>query len=266
MAKFSTLPVKEIHVDPAVQRALNAARVQDMAEDFNEKALGTITVSRRDDGHNYVIDGQHRHATARRARGENYRLNCHIYEGLSLQEEAALFRALNTAVKPQALDLFRVRVVEGEAIAVAISALMEHYSWHVSTSSGPRYRYVAVRALEEVYGRDHGHLLLDKVVSILTSAYDGDPKSMRGEVILGLAALYEEHGEKIRDMKMIERLQNQGLMDMLDRAKVFSKTAGYRPRDGVAEIITQAYNHRNTRYRLPQWIGVLQLREAREQG
>lgn len=261
MAKFSTLPVKDIHVDPTVQRALNMFRVTNMAEDFNEDALGTVTVSRREDGKYYVIDGQHRHATARRAKGEHYRMNCHIYEGLSLQDEAALFRALNTAVKPVKIDLFRIRVVEGEAIAVAISTLMDHYGWHVAVSSGSRYRYTAVGALEEIFTRDGGHNLLDKTISVLTSAFDGDPKSVRSEMLLGLAALYAEHGERIKDVKMIERLQNQGLMDMLDRAKVFSKTAGYRPRDGVAEIITQAYNHRNTRLRLPQWIGLIQLRE-----
>lgn len=261
MARFSSLPANQIHVDHTVQRALNMLRVQAMVAEFDEEALGTITVSRREDGKNYVIDGQHRHATARRARGEHYRMNCHIYEGLTTQDEAALFRKLNTAVKPQKIDLFRIRIVEGEGIAVAISSLMAHHGWHLSTSSGPRHRYTAVGALESIYRQDDGHNLLDKTVEVLTKAFDGDPKSMRSEIIQGLSALYDEHGEKIKDDKMITRLQNQGLLDLLDRARVFHKTAGYRPRDGVAEIITQAYNHHNTRYRLPQWIGVLQMRE-----
>src|SRR5699024_10958496 len=48
---------------PSYQRDTNPLRVDKIAEAFDLSSFGTVTVSRRKDGHLYIVDGKHR-ATA----------------------------------------------------------------------------------------------------------------------------------------------------------------------------------------------------------
>src|SRR5882757_843247 len=137
-------PLDALMVDVAVQRSVDhtwvAARI-DLKDErgvvlkrrFRPDALGVIVVSRRDDGNIHIIDGQHRAELCRRS-GYTEPLACLVYVGLSLAEEASMFRLLNDRRKVNVIDSFRIRVVEGEPVATELADILAAHGWSVQAS------------------------------------------------------------------------------------------------------------------------------------
>jgi hypothetical protein len=166
--KLRDLPVSVLIVDADVQRRLDLRRVARMVADFQPQALGTITVSRRDDGSYHIIDGQHRVMAAREARGESFSISARVFEGLSIRDEAGLFRLLNETAKPTAFDGFRVRVVEGEHVAVHVTDMLKRHGFGLSRGVQDG-AFSAVTAAERVYRLDPN--ALERALGSLTHAW-----------------------------------------------------------------------------------------------
>lgn len=115
------VPVERLKVDRSYQRALkNIKLLQRMTKRWDPTLARVIDVSQRENGDLYVIDGQHRMEGAKRA-GIPY-LQAHVWKGLTVEQEAARFRALNdkTASKPTT------------AVEDFIAGLAENNPWHTT--------------------------------------------------------------------------------------------------------------------------------------
>ena len=91
------LAVRDLFVDEAYQRDLNLRWVLDRVRDYDRALLGALEVSDRGPDaapcRYAVIDGRHRLELAGSADpdGEAAVLLCHVHQGLTPEQEAALF-------------------------------------------------------------------------------------------------------------------------------------------------------------------------------
>lgn len=118
------IPVSKLQVDTTYQRdPLKVRTILAMAETWDEKAAGTIVVSRRRDSSGLdkylVIDGQQRSLAASLVGHPD--IEAMVYEHLTLEEEAALFVKFNkNRTSVRADSVFRARLVARDPAAVAI--------------------------------------------------------------------------------------------------------------------------------------------------
>lgn len=245
------LKVADLIVDPDVQRDLDQRRVAKIAEDLNLEALGVVTVSHRANGTYHIIDGQHRVAALKVAGGEGDKVMCRVFDDLAVQEEAELFRLLNNTAKPMAVDLFRVRVVEGEAAAIDISRILSDHGWKVGTSTSPSI-FAAVVALERIYRLEPA--AAEKSVASLTRAWGHEPAAVDGRLVEGLGLVYVRYGVTVEVAEMVDRLAKSGTPSrLIGKARDLRDLIGSTVTRALAEIVVELYNARRKTKALPPW-------------
>lgn len=245
--------VGDLWVDPAVQRSLKKQRVNNMANNFSPDALGVITTSWRAANRIHIIDGQHRYRAAEAA-GYTGIIQTLEYKGLSIPEEAALFRELNTTEKVSRIDQFLVRCVEQDPDAVRLAKFIAAHGLSVATGATSG-RISAIASLERVYALSP--TAADATLAVLTTAFGATPAAMQGSLIEGLG-------------RMLARYQGEYDIDLTDLAQRMSKVPGGAnglvgnargqafTRTGnlstqVARVITSLYNQRRRSTAVPEW-------------
>lgn len=263
-SKLVELHCKEFSIDLKVQRQLQEPRAEAMAEDFQPHALGLLTASKRADGHVYILDGSHRVSAARRANYDGL-MATRLFENLTLKEEAALFLTLNSSRAVQAIDRFKVRITEGEPVAVGINDILKRYDLHVDWANNSSLNVIsAIGALEKIYKgagvREEGtHAdLVDKLVSTITKSWSGgDGKMVRStfsRVILeGLGYFIATYNKRIDYERLIFVLSNTtpGAIVTNTRTLKEAKVKGPSLGKNAAQVILNLYNNRN-RAKLPE--------------
>lgn len=203
-ATYRYVNTEELQVDERVQGARRERRVREMADNWDSRAVGIITVSMRGDGSLFLVDGQHRAASAldRRVLVETTdedgeasrewkadpvnRLYAKVYEGLSLEEEAQMYITLNNTKVPLALDRLAVAATGGDPIAVRVEQTAHKYGWAIRKGTP---RIAAPEALRRAADMDDDGEIIDRVLYIVTNAWNHDPKSTRANIIEGLSRL-----------------------------------------------------------------------------
>lgn len=253
--------ISKLTVDPDIQRSLNHRRVDDMVENFKEDALGVITVSRRANGDMVIVDGQHRWAAAEKAGLTG--LPAKVYEGLTTPEEASLFRVLNNTKIVNSLDRFRVRVVEGDPVAVAIHEALEREGWKVprqpSTKSSGLVNSVA--SLEWVFNgagiRDVQQMgILRQVIEVVTAAWGYDVDGMRANIVKGLGAFLTRFDGQVDLAKLVRMLKSYpgGPMKLQADGQLLRSMRRSSAADSVAAIVVNTYNRYKRANKLPEWF------------
>jgi hypothetical protein len=122
------LPVRSLQVDMTYQRdALSEDKVLGIAGRWNFASAVVLTVSQRTDGSYWVVDGNHRREAALR-RGDIIRLSCKVVTGLTVQQEAELFRQLNMyRTNVNSYTKYRSALVAGDAIVMACEAMLRRH-------------------------------------------------------------------------------------------------------------------------------------------
>jgi hypothetical protein len=243
------IDISTLEVDRRVQRELNPSWVAKIARDLVLVQLGIITVSRREDGSTVILDGQHRIEALRFAGIKEYQIDCRILTDLSLEEEAKTFRLLNSTSKPNKIDHFLVRVVEGDEIARDINKILKRFGWQASRGKSAG-SFSAISTLEVLY-RENREAAWSAIQTI-TEAWDNSLESANGQIIFGLGAVYHRHGEDVDLARMVRRLSSIAPKELLTRAAALAKARGRRAGAAVAELAIAEYNkHRGTK--LPDW-------------
>lgn len=241
------IPAHLLKIDPKIQRALDRARAGRIAENFTPGALGQLSGTERADGV-YLLDGQHRALAAQIAKGDDYPLPVRVFTGLTAQEEARLFRLLNNTEKPSALDLFLVRVVEGEPVATAINNMVRSLGWNVALSAGS---FAAVSAAERVYRRSPEAVYL--ALKAITEAWGYE--NADGRVFEGIGLVYARYGDQIDPVEMAGRLSQfpGGLLGLLGKGRTLADLIGVSLTRGVAEVVVERYNGQKRSNAVPAW-------------
>lgn len=211
----------DLLIDPRVQGVRRESRVQEMATNWDPRAVGTITISERRDGTMYTIDGQHRVAGAleRRIRAITEgpdgplvewehkpvaRMLAQVHVGLSLAEEAQMYVLLNNTKVPQAVDRIAVAAIGGDPIAELLVNTGAKYGWYLKKA--PRIQ--ANQALYKIAKWDGDGVILDRVFHILTDAWQHEADATSGDIVEGLAKLiqFRPHLDDARLARVLGRL------------------------------------------------------------
>jgi hypothetical protein len=264
-SKLVELHAKEFSLDLKVQRALNEARADAMADNFQPHALGLLTASKRTDGHIYVLDGSHRVSAARKASYDGL-LACRLFENLTLQEEAQMFLTLNNSRAVQAIDRFKVRITQGEPVASGINKVLKAYGLHVDWANNESLGVIsAIGALEKVYAgagvREPGQYpeLVDKTIRTLHRAYgEKADRATYSKIILeGLGIFIATFGSQIDYDRLVYVLQGTSARQIAvqTRAMRDARIRGGQLGNNAAAVLHRLYNNRH-RPKLPDFHAV----------
>ena len=264
-SKLVELNAKEFSLDLKVQRALNEARADSMADNFQPHALGIITASKRTDGHIYCLDGGHRISAARKADYQGL-IATRLFENLTLQEEAALFLSLNSSRAVQAIDRFKVRITQGEPVATGINKVLKTYDLHVDWANNQSLGVIsAIGALENVYAglgiREKGEYpdLVDKVIRTLHQAYgDKADRATYSRIMLeGLGILIATFGSRIDYDRLVYVLQGISPRQIVVQTRQMrdARIKGGQLGNNAAAVLHRLYNSRH-RPKLPEFHAV----------
>lgn len=250
--------VGDLWIDEAVQRKLKKTRVEKMAKEFKPDALGTLTTSFRSADRIHVIDGQHRYAAAT-ASGYDGVIMTQEYHGLTIPEEAALFRLLNTTEKVSRVDEFLIGCVAQDPKSVELAAIIADAGWRVSVGQSKGV-LMAIAHMERVYALSPD--AATAALHVLTKAYGHEPAAVQGPLLAGLGRVVAKHG--------FGRNSTSDVVDLNELAERLSKVEGgpnalvahargqKLSRSGdvssqVARVIVDLYNQRRRTKMLPRW-------------
>lgn len=263
MTKYSEeeIRVADLTVDHKVQRAhLDMGKVEAMVRNYNTDGIGVATVSRRENGDQVVLDGWHRKEVVARLTDNAGTIPCRVFEGLTLQEEASLFLALNTTNQPKLYDRWKVRVTKGDPIAVGATEALRQYGWSVGNQVGEG-TMVAVGSLERIYRLS----LSDKVqveqglvgatIMVITRAWGHNRYGAVSPLFEGIANLIAEHGSRINLDSLITTMKEYkgGPQQLHQEARVLSNLRNTKLSMAVADQLTERYNKSKKTNLLPAW-------------
>lgn len=242
----------EYHNDPRVQRATNTTRVHQMASNFQPAALGLITASLRSDGKLYVIDGLHRTAAGLEANYEGTYAT-RVFEGLTLEEEASLFLVLNSTRSIAPIEKFKVRVTQGDRVAVNINTILKIHGLHVDWASSEKSDTIsAIQTLEKVYrgagvltDSEYGELVHNVIGAIKYTQNTSEKRSVYSKTFIeGLGIFFATFGKKIDKERLNYTLGTLTPSQLNTQARTLREAKGGSIGENAAEVIWKTYNHR----------------------
>lgn len=195
---------------------------------FDERKVGSIQVSEREDGRFAILDGQTRWRAVRVV-GKN-RIWASVYEGMTLADEARFFYEVNHDRKSiHPYYGFRARVLSGEAKAVEINKIVEDAGLRVAPNTDwARGGIAAVRALEEAY--DQPSEIREDPLTPTTERlgrWKGMKNSTAAELIRGFGRFYAAYSdEEIDEAHFGDLLGELGPSVVLARARDEAERAG----------------------------------------
>lgn len=276
-ARYDQVRVGNLVVDHRVQRDhLNKSKLNAMREEFQPLGLNTILVSERDDGEMVIIDGQHRWTIAAEMLGEDFLMDCKVFTGLSLAEEAELFVLTNKNQQPaNALDLHKANVTRGDEVSIAIERAALSQGWVVGSGrrsgEGPGY-IAAVKVLAEIYhlGEDwyegHGPALVEDTLTVVTQAWGhDDPKAVNQYVLKAVGTFIyavrkyvdeTDRGDEYFDLewlasRMKARLTKGGAKGWIEAMRSIVDGSNWTLQQAMRHSLYDTYNHGKRARKLP---------------
>lgn len=253
---------KDLEIDPAVQRdRLDDKKVEKIKRDFNKNALGIISVSRRNDVTQVIIDGWHRWRAIMELTDGTGLILCHVYEGLTPAQESQIFLDINYGNKPDALDRWRQELRAGAPVAVEVDKLTKAFQWEVSRNPGDGV-IQAVGAVNRIYTRSEQRekepntLLL--TLKLITAAWGHNRDGAAAVMLEGISAFLSEHYERLDWDDLEHKLKGYagGPYALHQNATALASHKRTKVSMAVSEILTDLYNKNKPRgsgRALPVW-------------
>lgn len=239
-------PAKKLEIDSRVQRELIPARVKRISNDLRAESIGVVTVSKRVNGDRknakyIVLDGQHRIAALLASDMGDTEVACHVHMGLTLAEEASLFRDLNNTRRTTAFDDFTKGVIARDSACLEINGILARHGLRVTDQSqdgGVR----AVAALRKVHA--YGDDVLSDTLAVLTAAWGTTIDAVDGALIQGVGLVFKRYGDAIDTESLVRKLAKMpaGPMGLIGDARGLTRLRPGSVSRCVAIIVIDLYN------------------------
>jgi hypothetical protein len=262
------IKARELSIDTRVQRDhLDQAKLNKIRSGFREQSLQTLQVSQRKDGSKKILDGWHRWMVVCELMGEDYELNCQVFTGLDLEQEAALFLEFNQQGAADRLDKHKVRATLKDPVALAINEVCDKNGWTVGYAPG---MIRAIAELEAIYYRGEawidgfGPTLLHNTLAVVTNAWGRDDPKVVGQSVLKAVAQFllilDQHwvdrdaGKQIDFDRMISALTKlkKGPSGWVEGCRGQAKALNKALQVAMLQSLYDLYNKEDRAGRLPQ--------------
>jgi hypothetical protein len=198
---FEKIRVRDLHVDPVVQRLINPKQLTKLEADWDRLYVGTLLVSRRKDGSCWLIDGQHRNEVARRIEGEDFEMDCEVHTGLTRRQEARMHLKLNKQrLGERPFDTFRISLFSGEPIEIAMDAAVRSRNLEIAASPSVN-KIGAIDSARRIVVKG-GAVLLADTLEVAEAAWGREPDSWDNMIIQAIATAIHKNPTNI-DLKRL---------------------------------------------------------------
>lgn len=262
LGRIEYLKVDDLSRDPTINiRPIDEGRAARYAADFDIDALGVIEVSRRTDGTNVILDGQHRVEGLRIMGWNGEKIPCKVFTGMTREQEARRFITLNTQVAIRFLDKFLSRITAKDPVACAIAEIAKANGYVIDRVSRDGV-IVAAKALEEIYLGKNQRIrganakALHGTLHAVTEAWGRTTHSVNAQVLAGIGAFLLRYGNHIKLDRLIEKLKSVhgGPQGIIMRGRGKRELHGGSLASGIGHYITDEYNRgAPAKLRLPAW-------------
>ncbi|QKY80041.1 ParB-like nuclease domain protein [Gordonia phage Doggs] len=186
----SAIKVTDLFADPTYQRDLDVNRAKSMSVRWDPRLVGVIDVSDRGDDtppnspRYAIINGQHRWKAALFLDPE-LSLVCNVHTGLSISEEAKLFKDIDERTKKiSTWDRWRARRAAGDPVVLEIDRIADALGLVVTQNPGP-VNIQCCAALEHIHDRFMPETLRE-VLELVCDVWPGDVKRFNPAILKGL--------------------------------------------------------------------------------
>jgi hypothetical protein len=262
LGKIEYLKVDDLKRDPEINvRPIDETRAKRYAANFDIDAMGVIEVSRRSDGTNVILDGQHRIEALRFMGWNGEKIPCKVFRGLTKSQEATRFILLNTQVAIKFLDKFLSRLTAKDKIACAIQEIVKASGYVIDRTQRDGV-IVAAKALEDIYVgknqkiRGANPKALCGTLQAVTDAWGRTAHAVNATVLFGIGSFLLRYGEDVKLTRLIEKLRavSGGPLGLVNRGKGKRELHGGDIASGIGHYLTDQYNAGlRGKGRLPGW-------------
>lgn len=222
------------------QRPVDQRKVDKIIREWNPRKLTPVVVSFRDGKFN-VVDGQHHiEAMRQKAGGRDVIVPCIIHTGMTYQEEADMYAALDTDKTPLTPRQHTKALVEAgsDPKIMEIKRLVEDggFTWALDVQTGEPYEIAPIRALINAY-QLLGGAAFSRMLALMAGAWQGTPHSLRASMLSGMALFLKTYETELSDRAFIRRMSAVGPDEIIRQGR-FDSSISLR----FARIIWENYN------------------------
>lgn len=226
MPVLQWMPPSMLAIDGSYQRTIDnpasAKLILQIAKFWDWNLCQPLVVSRRPDGTQWIVDGQHRLAAAV-MRGDIQQLPCFICNYPDAATEAQRFVDFNgnrKALRP--LDLWKAAVASNDPVALQIVAALNDAGLKLHHSSNNRSMPVDnvtnLGGLQRCY-KKQGLDQLSASLHILGRAFRGEVLQYSGTLFTGIASIIENECKNILPIDFLQSARASFLVEMLQSEK-----------------------------------------------
>jgi hypothetical protein len=222
-----------------------------MIAEWEPAGIGVLSASRRAGGELICLDGQHR-AKAGLANAWNEETFCNVWSGLTLKQEAILFRLLNNTTKVGIAAAFPVMVNAGDANAVAVDAVLRNHKLTINTPDG----FNAIGAALRIVDSKKGVEALNWSIDLVLTTWGASKKNLDGRLIEALAIMHQHYGPILDTDNLRTKMTGVagGVHGLLGKARTIRDLKGGRIQIAMIEALVALYNSGKRRNLLPEWV------------
>lgn len=248
--EFSMIDKKDLRVDSSYQRRLREDRAKKYAEEWSWVACGALSISLRDDGEWFVVDGGHRLAAAM-LRPDIKKLPCLIFEMEEVATEAGAFLDINNNRRAMSMvDRFNALRIKGDPAAKVVDELVTSIGRRVIAGSSPTTVACAASMLNAARADEAALRRIWPVINRLCAN-----QAIQYKIIEGMFYLETHVGEgySISQKRWTDKLLLVGYVGVcaeIDKTAAFYGSSS-RSRKNSAIAIANLLNRGNKRIKFP---------------
>lgn len=239
----------ELRVDERYQRSIKDSQVKRAIGEFNINIINPPKVNRRDDGHYYIMDGDHT-VTIWKQKYGNKPIKCRVYNGLTWKEEAEIFLAQNgvasAVTKKEKLNT-RYNMGDTDVCQMVDAAKQCGVGVAFYKASNANGKCNATDAMFEVYKRV-GEKTFQDILDVIMQAWGGEKESLYSGFLKGLCKFYELYNGRFTKRALIESLRANSPQYYIREAK---NRASGNLAVRYCWTFLKAYNKKRSSNRLP---------------
>ncbi len=232
------------------QRSYNPGKAEKIAAHFDERIANEPKVSCRD-GHYYVFDGQHTIAArVIKNGGKELPIRCKVFYGLTEAEEALLFAqqtGLSARLTPG--EMVRARIYAKDEEALAFLNATEAVGLHLDYAQARGDHRIACIGTAFREFKRVGAPIYKEALERIVEAWDGDPHSLRREVVQGMIRFVELYNGEYNPDRLVKQCRRIDPLTIYREGRAMSNSLGADKR--YMYQVFCVYNGNSKKYALP---------------